>query len=238
MKRPRRIAIFGGTFDPIHAGHLRSAGIVGRRFGLDRILFVPSSVPPHKARPDMAPAAERYRMVQLAVAGRANWTASPVEIRAGGTSYSIRTIERMRRRFPRAHLFFITGADAFRDIKTWREWERVLRSCVFIVTTRPGTGLASSVRSLGPGYADRIRTLGRTDAVREDDLVAGRIFLVPIEALPVSSTEIRERARGGRPLGRLAPPAVAARIRARGLYRTAARPAATQRALRRIPIHP
>ncbi|MCX6559518.1 MAG: nicotinate-nucleotide adenylyltransferase [Candidatus Aminicenantes bacterium] len=218
MKRPRRIAIFGGTFDPIHAGHLRSARIVGRRFGLDRILFVPASIPPHKARPDMAPAAERYRMVQLAVAGRGGWTVSPVEIRAGGTSYSIRTIERMRRRFPGAHLFFITGADAFRDIKTWREWERVLRSCVFIVTTRPGAGLEASVRGLGPKYAGCIRKLGRTGSVREDELIPGRIFLLPIDALSVSSTEIRKRARLDRPLGRLAPPAVAAHIRARRLY--------------------
>jgi nicotinate-nucleotide adenylyltransferase len=218
MRRPRRIAVFGGTFDPIHAGHLRAASIVGRRFGLDRILFVPASIPPHKARPDLAPAAERYRMVQLAVAGRDGWTASPIEIRAGGTSYSIRTIERMRRRYPRAHLFFITGADAFRDIKTWREWEKVLRSCAFIVTTRPGSALADSVRGLGPAYAGRIRTLGPTGGVRENELGPGRIFLLPIEALPVSSTEIRARARAGRPLGRLVPQAVAARIRAKGLY--------------------
>ncbi len=125
--RPLRIALFGGTFDPIHAGHLKSAAVVGRRFELDRILFVPASIPPHKARAGMAPASDRYRMVRLAVAGHPGWSASPVEIRAGGTSYSIRTIERMRLRFPRAVLFFIAGADAFRDIKTWRLWERVLR---------------------------------------------------------------------------------------------------------------
>jgi nicotinate-nucleotide adenylyltransferase len=219
VTRPPRIALFGGTFDPIHAGHLRSAAIVGKRFGLDRILFVPASIPPHKARADMAPAADRYRMVRLAVAGHPGWTASPVEIRAGGTSYSIRTIERMRRRFPRARLFFIAGADAFRDIKTWREWERVLRSCLFIVTTRPGTGLDEAVRSLGPAYAGLLADIGPTGRVREEDLVPSRIFLAPIAALPVSSTVIRERARQGLSLRGLVPPGVAAHIEAEGLYR-------------------
>jgi nicotinate-nucleotide adenylyltransferase len=217
--RPLRIALFGGTFDPIHAGHLRSAAVVGRRFELDRILFVPASIPPHKARAGMAPASDRYRMVRLAVAGHPGWSASPVEIRAGGTSYSIRTIERMRLRFPRAVLFFITGADAFRDIRTWREWQRVLRSCAFIVTTRPGCGLDESVRSLGPAYAGRIFDIGAAGRVREADLAPGRIFLAPIAALPVSSTDIRARARQGLSLRGLVPPVVAAHIEAKGLYR-------------------
>jgi nicotinate-nucleotide adenylyltransferase len=238
VSRPKRIAIFGGTFDPIHAGHLRSARIVGRRLGLDRILFVPASIPPHKARPDMAAAADRYRMVRRAVAGRKDWTASPVEIRTGGTSFSIRTIERMRRRYPRARLFFITGADAFREIKTWREWERVLQSCLFIVTTRPGFGLAAAANGLGRGYDDRIRALGPGDAVREADLLPGRIFLVEIDALPVSSTGIRERVRRGESLRGLVPPAVAAHIKARGLYgASSARPAPSQYAPRRLRIH-
>lgn len=236
MTRPPRIALFGGTFDPIHSGHLRSAAVVGRRFELDRILFVPASIPPHKARGDMAAAAERLRMVRLAVADRPGWTASPVEIRAGGPSYSIRTIERMRRRFPRAHLFFITGADAFRDIKTWREWERVLRSCLFIVTTRPGSGLDESVRGLGPSYESRVMDLGRRGRIREEDLAPGRIFLTPIAALPVSSTDIREKARRGLSLRRLVPPAVAAHIEARRLYRSGDR-LPSQRAPRRMKTH-
>jgi nicotinate-nucleotide adenylyltransferase len=219
MSRPQRIALFGGTFDPIHAGHLRSARAVGRKLGLDRIFFIPASLPPHKARPDMAPAADRYRMVRLAAAGRQGWTASPIEILAGGTSWSIRTIERMRRRFPRARLFFITGADAFREIKTWREWRRVLDSCTFVVTTRPGADLAASVRGLGRTFADRVMTLGPGEAVLEAELRPGRILLLPIEALAVSSTAIRDRARRGESLRGLVPPAVAAYIKAKGLYR-------------------
>ncbi|MDD8027202.1 MAG: nicotinate-nucleotide adenylyltransferase [Acidobacteriota bacterium] len=238
MSRPERIAIFGGTFDPIHAGHLRSARIVGRRLGLDRILFVPASIPPHKARPGLAAAADRYRMVRLAVAGRKDWTASPVEIRAGGTSFSIRTIERLRRRYPRARLFFIAGADAFREIKTWREWERVLQSCLFIVTTRPGAGLDAAAKGLGRAYGGRVRTLRPGVAVREADFAPGRIFLLKIDALPVSSTAIREKARRGESLRGLVPSAVAAYIRSRKLYEASpASPVPPQSAPRRHGIH-
>lgn len=238
MTRPERIALFGGTFDPIHAGHLRSARLVGRRLGLDRVFFIPSSLPPHKARPDMAPAADRLRMVRLAVAGRKGWTASPIEIRAGGTSWSIRTIGAMRRRFPRARLFFITGADAFREIETWREWRRVLRSCIFVVTTRPGADLAASVRGLDRPFADEVLALGPGRAVREADLRPGRILLLPIEALPVSSTAIREKARRGEPLQGLVPGAVEEYIRDRNLYRKgAAGPFPSHRPTRRLRTH-
>ncbi len=234
MIRPERVALFGGTFDPIHAGHLRSARRVGRRLGLDRVFFIPSSLPPHKARPDMAPAADRLRMVRLAVAGRKGWTASPIEIRAGGTSWSIRTIGAMRRRFPRARLFFITGADAFREIETWRAWRRVLRSCIFVVTTRPGADLAASVRGLDPPFAGEVLALGPGRAVREADLRPGRILLLPIEALPVSSSAIREKARRGESLRGLVPGAVEDYIRDRHLYRRgAAGPSPSHRPTRR-----
>jgi nicotinate (nicotinamide) nucleotide adenylyltransferase/ribosome silencing factor RsfS/YbeB/iojap len=157
MTRRERIGLFGGTFDPIHNGHLQAARLVQRRFGLDRVFFVPAAVPPHKGRPDMAPARDRLRMTALTVAGRKSWTASPVELRAGGPSYSIRTIETMRRRFPRARLFFIVGADAFREIRTWREWESVLRRCVFIVMTRPGSRLNAAAGVLGPAWKKALR---------------------------------------------------------------------------------
>jgi len=219
MTRRKRIGIFGGTFDPIHNGHLRAAQLVQRRFGLDRIFFIPAFVPPHKARPDVAPAGDRLRMVALALRGRDRWSASPLEIRAGGTSYSILTIERLRKRFPSAHLFFLAGADAFLEIRTWRAWERLLKSCQFIVMTRPGTPLARAVRVLGADARNIIRRLGRGTAVREADFRDGRAYFVRIQALPVSSSDVRRRIRAGRSLARLVPPSVAAYIRKRGLYR-------------------
>jgi nicotinate-nucleotide adenylyltransferase len=219
MIRRQRIGLFGGTFDPIHNGHLRAARLVQRRFGLDRVFFVPAAAPPHKARPAMASARDRLRMTALAVAGHRAWTASPVEIRAGGPSYSIRTIEAMRRRFPRARLFFIVGADAFLEIKTWREWERVLRRCAFIVMTRPGSPLDAAARVLGGGWKDALRRVGPGERLKDGDFEPPGVFFLSIAALPVSSTQIRTRASEGRSLARLAPRAVADYIRTKRLYR-------------------
>ena len=218
MKRPARIGIFGGTFDPIHAGHLRAARLVQRRFRLDRILFVPASIPPHKARPDMAPARDRLRMTVLAVGGRPGWSVSPVEIRSRGPSYSIRTIEAMKRKYPRDRIFFLTGSDAFRDIRTWRRWRSVLRSCAFVVMTRPGVRLGTP-RALGPAWRRSVHKMAPGERLDEGRLGPPAVFLLPIDALPISSTEIRERVRRGRPLAGLVPPAVSAYIRAEGLYR-------------------
>jgi nicotinate-nucleotide adenylyltransferase len=242
MKQGQRIGIFGGTFDPIHCGHLRAARLIERMFHLDKILFVPASVPPHKARPDMAPAADRMKMVRLALGRRVRWTACSIEIRAAGPSFSILTIDKLRRRFPRARFFFITGADAFLEIRTWREWKRVLANCPFIVMARPGFDPESAARALGPAYRKGIRrikgqawaaevdhraTLGVPAAVKgrsfaaaqaENEMETGRIFLASIDALPISSTGIRKLAGDGQSLAGFVPPAVAAHIRTQGLY--------------------
>lgn len=218
MRRPERIGVFGGTFDPVHNGHLKAAAEIGRRFGLGRILFVPSNIPPHKARAGMAPARDRMAMVELAVRRRSRFAVSALEIRAGGRSYSIRTLRRIRRLHPRTRIFFIVGADAFLEIKTWMEWRSVLDESLFIVMTRPGFSLAGARRAPGAAYADRIRAVGRTERVREEWFSAFRIFLVPIEALPISATEIRRRVREGRPIAGLVPAPVARYVREHGLY--------------------
>lgn len=234
MKRGQRIGIFGGTFDPIHSGHLWAARLIERMFRLDKILFVPASVPPHKARLDMAPAADRMKMVRLALGRRARWTASSIEIRAEGPSYSILTIDKIRRRYPRARIFFITGADAFLEIKTWREWKQVLERCPFIVMTRPGFDPESAAWALGPAYRKGIRRVETAAALTENELETGRIFLASIDALPLSSTGIRKRAGEGQSLVGFVPPAVAAHIRTQGLYRN--RPTApTGRQARSMP---
>jgi nicotinate-nucleotide adenylyltransferase len=219
VKRPERIGVFGGTFDPVHNGHLKAAADVGRRFGLGRILFVPSNIPPHKARRDMASARDRMAMVELALRGRPRFVASPLEIRAGGTSYSVRTLRRTRRLHPRARVFFIVGTDAFLEIETWKEWRTVLDESLVIVMTRPGVSLAKARRAPGAAYADRIRTVGRADRIREDLFSDFRIFLFPIEALDISATEIRARVRDGRPIGGLVPAGVGRYIREHRLYK-------------------
>jgi nicotinate-nucleotide adenylyltransferase len=218
------IGLFGGTFDPIHLGHLRAAAEVRRRTGIDRILFIPSFLPPHKAAVWTAPAADRLRMVELAVRRRAGFEASPIEVEAGGKSYSIRTLRRVRRLRPRSRIFFIVGVDAFLDIGTWRAYKKVLAECTFIVTGRPGFDLERARGVLGGRLRRSIGTLEEAGDLAGRVPPRIRVILTPIRALDVSSTAVRDRVRRGLPLEGLVPRAVAAYIRARQLYRGRQKP--------------
>lgn len=218
MKQPRRIGIFGGTFDPVHLGHLRAAVAVQKRFHLDRILFIPSNTPPHKRRPNMASAADRLAMVESAVRGRSGFEASDIEVRSPRTSYSIFTLAKIRKMFPAARLFFILGADAFIEIETWREWKRVLEQCFFIVITRPGASLRAARNVLDPVYRNRATAVRKTTDINAQISAGRSIFFFGIEALSVSSTEIRRNVREGRSIAGKVPEGVAARIRSAELY--------------------
>jgi nicotinate-nucleotide adenylyltransferase len=215
-----RVGLLGGTFDPIHLGHLHAAEVAARRFGLDPVLVIPSYAPPHKDRRTGAPAEDRFRMVELACAGRPGLAPSRIEVEARGTSYSIITLEKVRRLHPSARLFFVVGADAFRDIETWRDYERVLEECRWIVTDRPGTRLAGLRDILGGRLRDRMRELRPGEAATEEVLESAWIFLLPIDALDISATEVRRRVRAGESIAGLVPEAVAAYIRSRSLYRS------------------
>lgn len=213
-----RIGLQGGTFNPVHLGHLRAAGEARRRLALDRVLLIPSAQPPHKPSSNMAPAGHRMRMVKLACRGRAGLAASGLEIEAGGTSYSILTLEEVRRRNPEAVLFFLMGIDAFLEIKTWREYRSVLARCHLAVTSRPGHDLTLARRVLDSVPESRFREVGPgEDAV-------GRlprkptIFLLPMAALDISSTDIRRRAGRGESLAGLVPGPVEKYIRRHRLY--------------------
>ena len=215
-----RIGLLGGTFDPVHAGHLRAAAEVRRRFGLDRILFIPSFSPPHKGRGALASADDRYRMVELACAGDPHFIPSRLEVDEKQTSYSVRTVEKVRRASPDAWVFFILGVDAFLEIATWREAERVLEECSWIVTTRPGFRLEAAGGVLGGRLKSRLHAMAADKTADEASFGPGRIFLVPIPALDVSSTEIRRRVRAGEAIRGLVPADVEAYIQDRGLYRS------------------
>jgi nicotinate-nucleotide adenylyltransferase len=214
-----RIGLFGGTFDPIHLGHLRAAREVLEKFALNRILFIPSFIPPHKERQGMAPARDRLRMVELACAGEPRFAASSVEVDAGGRSYSILTLERIRALDPEARIFFILGVDAFLEIGTWREHERVLDEALFIVITRPGARLEDAAGAVPGRLRSRIRAIAEGETVDEAALGDHRIFLLPIRALDISSTEVRKRIRAGETAAGLVPEAVGDYIRSHGLYR-------------------
>lgn len=187
-----RLAIFGGTFDPIHNAHLSIARSAAYHFGLDRVLFVPASHPPHKAGATHAPYEDRVRMVELACAGEPRFEVSRLE-EDTRRSYSIDTIEKLRAHLsPGDELFFLIGADAFAEIETWRRWRDVAAAVRFLVVSRPGHHyhIPQEVR------ADRMDTL----------------------ELPVSSSEIRRvLAGGGRPAE--VPVPVLDYIAHRGLYR-------------------
>jgi len=213
------IGLFGGTFDPIHLGHLRAAAEVRRRARLDRVLFIPSYLPPHKKSGAAASAADRLRMVELACRGRAGFEASSIEVDAREKSYSILTLRKLRALSPESRLFFILGVDAFLDIGTWREYHRVLEGCFFIVMGRPGFGLDRARDVLGGSLRDRMAPVEGSEELAGTLPSRARIFLMPIRALDVSSTEIREKVRRGQSLEGLVPAAVEEYIRERQLYR-------------------
>jgi nicotinate-nucleotide adenylyltransferase len=213
------IGLFGGTFDPIHLGHLRAAAEVRRRARLDRVLFIPSYLPPHKKSGAVASPADRLRMVGLACRGRKGFEASPVEVEAGEKSYSILTLRKLRALTPEARLFFILGVDAFLDIGTWREYQRVLQECFFIVMGRPGFELDRARDVLNGKLRDSIGPLATREGAAGPLPPRTRIFLLPIRALDISSTAIRERARRGETLDEFVPGAVAAYILEHQLYR-------------------
>ena len=213
------IGLFGGTFDPIHLGHVRAAEEVRRRARLDRVLFIPSYLPPHKEPGAAASAADRLRMVELACAGRKGLEASSIEVEARETSYSILTLRKVRALSPEARLFFVLGVDAFLDIGTWREYERVLAECLFIVIGRPGYELERARDVLGGRLRDRVTPAAEGDGLAGPLAPGASVFLMPIEAIDVSSTEVRERARLGRSLDGLVPEAVERYIRDHQLYK-------------------
>lgn len=186
-----RIAIFGGTFDPIHEAHLRVAEEAVRVAHLDRVLLVPASNPPHKPGQTHAPYEDRLKMVELATLNHEHLEASAIE-RRQGRSYSIDTIRQVRASLPpRAELFFLIGADAFAEIETWHLWQEVMTSVQFLVVARPG-------------YQYRVPEGARVTSI--DSL-----------ALPVSSSEIRRQLDAGTIPPQLAP-AVAEYISRNGLY--------------------
>jgi nicotinate-nucleotide adenylyltransferase len=215
----KRIGLYGGTFNPVHRGHLKAAEDVRAAFRLDTVLFIPSYIPPHKESAGIASAVDRFRMVELACLGHESFVPSPVEVEARETSYSVLTLTKIKAENPGAWVFFIVGADAFLEIGTWREYERVLAECLFIVTGRPGFDLKSSAAVLGGRLEERVHRVPEGGTANESSFSRFGIFLLPIKALDISSTEIRNRVQRGESLEGLVPEAVAAYIRDHQLYK-------------------
>jgi nicotinate-nucleotide adenylyltransferase len=218
MSRPRRIGLLGGTFDPIHGGHLALAAVARTALGLDEVRIVPSNVPPHRPQPG-ASVYHRFAMAALAAIGAVHLVVDDIEAQDDTRSYTAVTLRRFHEAgVPASQIFFIAGADAFAEIATWRDYPRVLDYAHFAIVSRAGQP-ASSLAALLPELAPRMRRLaaaGEADAVDVSDPV---VFLIDADIPAVSSTAIRRRVAGGLTLDGLVPPLVAQHIARHDLYR-------------------
>ncbi|MGQ0645242.1 MAG: nicotinate-nucleotide adenylyltransferase [Elusimicrobiota bacterium] len=191
-----RLALFGGSFDPVHNGHLALARAARRELKLDRVYFVPAKIQPHKKDKIMAPAALRLELLRLAVGRERGFLVSDWELRRPGVSYTENTLRAFRRRFPRAQWHLLVGGDALKNFTAWRNWRGLLAGARLTAARRRGLSSGRLPREL-----------------------RGRVLFLKARPPRVSSSEIRRRAAAGRSLAGLVPPAVAARIRRRGLCR-------------------
>jgi nicotinate-nucleotide adenylyltransferase len=199
-EQPGRIGILGGTFDPIHNGHLHIANALRRALDLDRVLWVPAGRPPHKAGQIVSSDRDRLAMLELGLAGSPHDEISKVDIDRSGPSYTADTLECLAERFTPTRLFFLMGEDSLRDLPSWHDPERILRIAELAVAGRPGVEAdLESVALQVPG-------------------VRNRVHVVPMEEIAISSSEIRRRVREHKSIHGLVPAPVEAYIQHHGLY--------------------
>ncbi|MDP8230227.1 MAG: nicotinate-nucleotide adenylyltransferase [Candidatus Gorgyraea atricola] len=187
-----RIGILGGTFDPIHNGHIHLARELCKRLALKKIIFIPTYIPPHKPDIRISSGTHRHNMVKLAIARSKKLELSGIELKRKGKSYSVDTLRQLKRRYgKKAQFFFITGSDSLKDIDKWRDIEEILRLCTFVVVKRPGF----SMRNIDP-----------------------RFLTLHINAKNVSSSDIRRKVKDRQSITRLVPASARNYIEKRGLY--------------------
>jgi nicotinate-nucleotide adenylyltransferase len=231
------IGLFGGTFDPIHRGHLALARAASERCKLSRVLFVPANVPPHKQRQPLSAFPHRYAMIALATAQEKDFAPSlleaPEDFDSGGAgkgkalaakpNYTVDTVRRLKQTFKKAdRLFLLIGIDAFADIAKWHQAEALFRECEFVVASRPGYSLADVANALPASLRPRqevTRPFEKQAATGDLVLKGVTIRLLDEVYQPISSTAIRQAAAAGKPLGRFVEPAVADYIKKMGLYK-------------------
>jgi nicotinate-nucleotide adenylyltransferase len=202
MQSRRRLGVMGGTFDPIHNGHLVAASEVADLFGLDEVVFVPTGRPWQKVGRTVTAAEDRYLMTVIATASNPRFSVSRVDIDRAGPTYTNDTLEDLRALNPDSDLYFITGADALASILSWQNWEELFRLAKFIGVSRPGYELN-----------------GQHIVAAIDQLPADALSLVEVPALAISSSECRARAANSRPIWYLVPDGVVQYVNKRGLYR-------------------
>ncbi len=196
MEKKDAVGIFGGTFNPVHNAHLRLARVAKEKFNLSKIIFVPSARPPHKKVYDEVTPYQRYQMTRLAVKEFPFFSVSNVELKRGGKSYSVETVERLRKRFKKgSEIFFIIGSDSLSQLSTWKRIGKLFKLCKFVVFKRPGY----PVKILNKEFKDRVE-------------------IVNIKPQDISSTEIRKRIKQGKSVSGMVPGSVLDYIRKNKLY--------------------
>ena len=200
-----RIGLYGGSFNPIHIAHLALAEHAAEALALERVIFIPARIPPHKRSEELASARHRVRMARLAVADNPRFSVSEIELKRPGRSYTIDTVRAMRKRFGGgAELFFLIGADTVGELKTWLEVRKLVTLCRFVPLGRPGVRL--------PGVGELAAEVGEKEA---RSILRGMLKMPRLE---ISASDIRRRVAEGRSIRYLVPDAVGEYVRKHRLY--------------------
>lgn len=205
MLYKKRIGILGGTFNPIHVGHLVMAEEVCKCHNLSKVIFVPTNIPPHKYTEDLADTHHRYRMVKEAISGNDKFAASDMEIKREGKSYTIDTVQEILHSSKEdSEIYLIMGADSLEELEIWKDVKKLSRLCHFVIVNRPGYSTNVSNRL--------------ADAIGKEKVLDIERLRIEIEPVGVSSTEIRKKLKGGADINGLVSPCVDVYIREYGLY--------------------
>ena len=195
MSRTRKIGILGGTFDPIHMGHLVLAEQVKEKLKLDQVIFIPCLRPPHKTRLKLSPPKDRFCMTQLALEGNPFFSVSDIELKRKGVSYTVDTLRQLKNLYPDSKIYFLTGSDVLNEIHTWKDPEKIYRLVKVVIAKRPGF-----------------------DEFDSENHFAKKSLIVNITGVDVSSSEIREKVKKGQSIKYLVPFKVEEYIKRKKLY--------------------
>jgi nicotinate-nucleotide adenylyltransferase len=206
-----RLGIFGGTFDPVHYGHLILAECCREQLSLDAVWFLPAAVPPHKQQRDLTPGEHRAEMLELAISGNPSFVVCRHELQRGGINYTVDTLAHVRQEHPASELFFLMGADSLADLPSWKEPARLCELATPVVVRRGGMGVAAA--------ADAVDFAGLAAVVSPERLSAIRAHVVEMPRIDLSASEIRGRVAAGQSIRYRTPRAVEKYIETHGLYR-------------------
>ena len=214
----RKVAFFGGTFDPVHLGHLTPAVRAAETFSFDALVFVPSGHPPHKLGEPMTPFPHRFAMVALATQARDAFLVSAIEAERNGPTYTFDTLCRLRDLFPADQHYFLMGSDSFAQIGTWHRWDELLDLAHLVVLHRPTVWGGELEAAVPEPLRPSMRAVRPLDGVREPEGRAHLIYLLAHEPFPIAASELRARVRARQPIGEWVPPEVERYVAKHRLY--------------------